>query len=138
MSTWKVSGAFCLEADLEVFITEVKLGARLSESGVCKICGGTSSFVPGPQRCGDAQDEAGRGQQNEKDKVEEPLLIAPPRPPSSTKPQPAGFTSEGTAELARVQMRHKTALAVPQEGDRKGNQHGIDTVSYTHLRAHET
>ena len=141
-STWKVSGAYCVEADLEVFITEVKLGAVLGEVGVCKVCSGVSSFVLSPRRPEGSQSEAEKGR-DKGDKTEESLPVPPPLPPRSLKPKSECFMSdhqpprgesiylnrdEVMHESARVQMHRELLPAGPQGGDSDGNPCGTDTV----------
>ena len=145
MSTWKVSGAYCVEADLEVFIMEVKLGAVLGEVGVCKFCGGVSSFVLSPRRPEGSQSEAEKGR-DKGDETEESLPVPPPPPSRFLKPKPECFTSdhqpphgesiylkryEVMDESARVQMRRELLPAGPQGGDSDGNPCGTDTVGDT-------
>lgn len=141
-STWKVSGAYYVEADLEVFITEVKLGVVLGEVGVCKVCGGVSSFVLSPQRPAGSQSEAEKGR-DKGDKMEESLPAPPPLPPRSLKPKSECFTSDhqpprGVSiylnrdeirdESAQVQMRRELLPACPQGGNSDGNPCGTNTV----------
>ncbi|XP_070204815.1 leucine-rich repeat serine/threonine-protein kinase 1-like isoform X2 [Littorina saxatilis] len=122
LSTWKVSGACCLEADLEVFVTDVKLGGRGHEEGVCTVCRGSSFFVPRESKAWSQEEK-----ECDKPKTEE-QPVPPPRPPECTKPQspdyqPGRCFGPSTAETANdpsgVQLRHKSRPAGPKDADNK-------------------
>lgn len=73
VTSWKPTAAYCIEADLEVYITEVKIGP--GERGVCEECGGSASCHQTLRnRASIVTEEEG-----------EPLR-PPPRPPRTTKP----------------------------------------------------
>ena len=143
-ATWRVSAVYCVEADLEVFISEVKLGPGLGQEGVCQDCGGTSSFVSArpPLRV-----EVAVGREGGDERGESSSPAPPPRPPRSKKLQSSVDQLPGVGEDnldcngddigddSSVQLHHKTEpTALPPQCGCGGSVVDVDDVKMEELR----
>ncbi|XP_076443910.1 leucine-rich repeat serine/threonine-protein kinase 1-like [Babylonia areolata] len=131
MRSWRVARAYCIEADLEVYITEVRLTSWVGAEGECRACRRTSSCVsrhfPRPGGHGGSE-----GSARESDASCPP---PPPRPPSATKPgrsgsqnddpDEAGVREEEVFDPEQVQMRHKRPPMRCRSADRSENPSGV-------------
>ena len=128
VASWRVSAAYCIEADLEVNIWEVKLTGVVRNDGVCQSCGGMSSFDSGAG-LSQAQGEVRRSR-NSGGSKETSVPSPPPRPPKFTKPgtphcEGSLVTVSNSEDVSEVQIRHKPAPAASGSLERNQLNSGL-------------